>query len=141
MKTNGQNFWIYIIHENEPRQTSIMGREFDSQRMKLEKDGTLTVKATPTTGFAWDGCTPKIAFLDLVWGVPDGVVDHNTEKRKAYYASLYHDVLYQFGKQAGVKRKEADDLFFEILKESRFFWRHIYYVAVRLFGGLLYGRR
>ena len=138
MRTKEQNFWIYVIHDDHSRKTPITGREYDGDWMRLEEDGTLTIKATPDRGYAWDGCTPKWAFLDQIWGVPDGVVDFDTEKRKAYYASLYHDALYQFGKEAGVRRKEADDLFLEIMGESKFLWRYVYYGAVRSLSWLLY---
>jgi len=88
MKSKGKNFWIYVIHKDHKRQTAITGRMYDGDWMRLDTDGTLTIKATPEAGYAWDGCTPKRAVLELVWGGPDGVVDCNTEKRKAYYAYL-----------------------------------------------------
>jgi len=138
MRTNGQNFWVYIIHRNAIRQTKIIGREYDGEWMRLDKKGKLTIKASRQKGYAWDGCTPKGAFLDQVWGIPDGVIDPATEKPKTYYASLFHDVLYQFGKEAGVRRKEADDLFLEIMTESHFLWRYVYYGVVRLVSWGLY---
>jgi hypothetical protein len=73
-----------------------------------------------------------------VWGTPDGVINPATEQRKTYYASLFHDGLYQFGKQAGVKRKEADQLFLQLMKESDFSWAYIYYFIVRAVGWLFF---
>jgi len=138
MRLNGNHFWLYEIEQDESHPTKITGRFFDGDWMRLEKDGTLTVKASPQKAYAWDGCSPKWAWLDQVWGIPDGVVDPLTKKRKCYYASLFHDVLYQFGRTAGVRRKEADDLFLEIMAESHFSWRYIYYGVVRLVSWALY---
>jgi len=142
MKLNNDNFWLYIIHDDVTRKTDIKGRTFDNEWLRLDDDGQLTVKGTNPhgDGYAWDGCSPKGAFLDWVWGTPDGVINPVTERRKTYYASLFHDVLYQFGKQAGVQRKEADTLFLQCLKEDNFLWAYLYYAAVRALGGLFFGR-
>src|SRR5712691_2897454 len=61
-------------------------------RLILERGGRITV----TQGYAWDGCSPKFCFCDLLFGTPDGVVDTQTGRPKTYYASLVHDALYQF---------------------------------------------
>ncbi len=142
MKFNNDYFWLYVIHEDVTRKTDIKDRAFDNEWMHLDSDGNLTVKGSNPNadGYAWDGCSPKWAFLDQVWGIPDGVVNPATEQRKTYYASLFHDVLYQFGKQTGVQRKEADKLFLDYLKENDFCWAYIYYAFVRAFGWLFFGR-
>lgn len=102
-------------------------------RLEIERDGRIRV----LKGYAWDGCTPKICLLDIVLGVPDGVVDSDTKKPKTYYASLIHDALYQFLKD-GVpySRYQADLFFLNLMAETRFRWRHVYFIAVRIFGGL-----
>ena len=140
MKFNNDYFWLYVIREDVTRVTNIKGRTFDNEWLHLDADGNLTIKGTNPNakGYAWDGCSPKGAFMQQVWGVPDGVIDPATEQRKTYYASLFHDILYQFGKQAGVKRKEADQLFLELMKESNFSWSYIYYFFVRAVGWLFY---
>ena len=47
--------------------------------------------------YTWDGCTPKFSILDIfVIGTPDGIKNINTGKPKTYFASLVHDVLYQY---------------------------------------------
>jgi hypothetical protein len=100
----------------------------------------MTVKGSNPNadGYSWDGCSPKFAFLDQVWGTPDGVIDPATEQRKTYHASLFHDVLYQFGKETGVSRSEADKLFLELMRQSDFLWSYVYYLVVRALGWLFY---
>ena len=62
------------------------------RRLEIHQNGDARVLA----GYAWDGCTPKFAVFDIAIGVPDGIPNKVTKKPKAYYASLLHDVLYQF---------------------------------------------
>jgi len=139
MKYNNKNFWLYVIHEDVTRGTKITDREFENDWIHLDLEGNLTIKGSNADGYAWDGCSPKTAFLDQVWGTPDGVIDPNTEKRKTYYASMFHDALYQFGEQAGVQREEADKLFLEFMKDSKFLWAYPYYFMVRTCGWIFYG--
>jgi len=106
-------------------------------RMTISKGNIITVKA----GYAWDGCTPKFSFLDLlVIGTPDGILSDKTGKPKAYHASLVHDVLYQFlpdlpPDNKVYTREMADGIFLEILEDADFALRKLYYYAVRTFGG------
>lgn len=103
------------------------------RRLEIDADGTARVLA----GYAWDGCTPKLFLCDLVIGTPDGVPNAVTRKPKAYYASLLHDVLYQFlwSGDLPVTRAAADRIFLDILTRDDFAPRRLYYLAVRLFGG------
>lgn len=102
-------------------------------RLILRVGGGITV----TAGYAWDGCTPKFCVLDLSLGVPDGVVNATTGKPKTYYASLIHDALYQFlPNDLTLDRAQADGCFLRLMTRDQFLLRYIYYVAVRLFGGL-----
>jgi hypothetical protein len=102
-------------------------------RLVITAEGIISV----TGGYAWDGCTPKMCFLDLVIGTPDGVVFLATGQPKTYYASLVHDALYQF-LPAGLPltRAQADRCFLVLMTESEFALRHVYYLAVRAFGWL-----
>jgi hypothetical protein len=95
-------------------------------------------RAVVTAGYAWDGCTPKYALFDVVLGVPDGVPNSRTRKPKTYHASLVHDVLYQFldVHQLPIDRSGADSAFFDLLKRDAFAPRAIYWLAVRLLGGI-----
>lgn len=91
-------------------------------------DGELTIFA----GYAWNGCSPKKKFLDLFsFGTPDGVLDLNTSKQKSYYASLIHDILYQYEM---IDKKLADSIFYEELKIDEFAPAKLYYWAVKIFG-------
>ena len=143
MEYRGHRFWLFIEHEDHSFQTSITGRSFDSDWLRIEPDGQITVKGSREVrpgvgGYAWDGCSPKRALFDIVFGTPDGVVDPLTEKRKTYFASMVHDALYQYGQQTGVTRREADRLFYEMLEG--FQPRRLYHWAVRLFAGAHYDR-
>lgn len=102
-------------------------------RLTIRADGTARVLA----GYAWDGCTPKVVVCDIVIGTPDGATHALTGKPKAYYASLLHDALYQF-LDAGLpmSRKDADEVFLELLTRDSFAPRGLYYAAVRVFGGV-----
>ncbi len=103
------------------------------RRLEIHPDGTAKVLSQ----YAWDGCTPKFAIWDVVFGTPDGMPNATTKKPKTYYASLVHDALYQF-LDAGLpmSRHSADRVFLELLDRGRFRPRWIYYAAVRAFGGI-----
>ena len=104
-------------------------------RLILEAGGRLTV----TRGYAWNGCSPKTCFLDLLIGTPDGAVCRKTGRPKAYFASMVHDALYQFlGADAPITRAQADECFFRLMSESQFVLSYPYWLAVRLFGGLVW---
>lgn len=102
-------------------------------RLELHPGGRAVVKAH----YAWDGCTPKFAVLDIVVGTPDGIPNEITRRPKAYYASLVHDVLYQFlDADLPLSRAQADRVFLGLLERDAFAPRWVYYAAVRAFGGL-----
>jgi hypothetical protein len=102
-------------------------------RLVLHPDGTAIIKAN----YAWDGCTPKFAVFDIVLGTPDGAPNNHTREPKTYYASLVHDVLYQFlDVKLPIKRVGADRAFRDIMTRDAFAPRYIYWAAVRLFGGV-----
>lgn len=102
-------------------------------RLLISAEGVITI----TRGYAWDGCTPKFYLLDLVFGTPDGVVLLRTGRPKTYYASLVHDALYQFlPDELPLSRAQADRCFLDLMTESGFMLRYVYYFAVRAFGWL-----
>ena len=102
-------------------------------RLEINPDGSARVLA----GYAWDGCTPKFSIFDILIGTPDGAPNHQTKKPKTYYASLLHDVLYQFLElNPDVPRPAADRAFLELLTRDEFAPKRVYYIAVRIFGGL-----
>lgn len=103
-------------------------------RLVLERGGTITV----TRGYAWNGCSPKFRLLDLLIGTPEGVVNARTGERKTYFASLVHDALYQFrGDGLPLSRAQCDRAFLLLMRESEFRLAGIYWLAVRIFGGLV----
>ena len=104
-----------------------------TRRLEITSDGAITVLA----GYAWDGCTPKFNFFDVLFGTPDGVVDTRTGRPKTYYASLYHDALYQFlGTGLPLRRVTVDRFFLRLMTATDFRPRSLYFAAVRLFGNL-----
>ena len=132
--------WLYRLDESYSWES---GRRLEEDlafrdktgavRLVIEREGRITV----TRGYAWDGCTPKICIFDILIGVPDGVVHARTGRPKTYYASLIHDALYQFLPDGvPLKRHHVDDFFLRLMRESDFGPRWIYWLAVRLLGGL-----
>lgn len=108
----------------------------------MEKGGRRLLEIQPNgdacvpAGYGWDGCTPKFVIWDIVCGAPDGIPNPQTRKPKAYYASLLHDVLYQF-LDCGLPltRAQVDRIFLELLARDGFAPRWLYYALVRIFGG------
>jgi hypothetical protein len=144
MKINGKNTWIFLIERNQSIKTNrITGVYHDSTRLKIEPLGeTMTAVVIKASAeyrgpgpFAWDGCTPKWSILDIVVGTPDGVISPETERPKTYYGSLVHDALYQFAPRNLVTRKQADLIMLDEMTATGFFWRHVYYAFIRVFGG------
>lgn len=131
-----KNFpWIFKIHQDFHFQSCHVGKRFDSQWLKLDADGMVTIKAN-ATGYAWDGCTPKWSILGLVIiGTPDGHIDIRTERPLTYYASLVHDAFYQYLEHVPVSKADIDRQFYEMLRAAGFPLAGIYYFFVRLFGG------
>jgi len=82
--------WLYKLdqdfswHSGHSIPDTLSFKDKDGKvRLIIEKDGKITV----TKGYAWDGCTPKFCFYDILIGTPDGVVYSRTERPKTYYAS------------------------------------------------------
>jgi len=128
--------YVYNLRRHLPRDWN-EGRAFvdrkGHRRLEIHPNGDARVLAR----YSWDGCTPKFTLFDIVFGVPDGIPNEVTMKPKAYYASLLHDVLYQFlDADLPLSRKQADQVFLEILTRDRFAPRPLYYAAVRLLGGV-----
>ena len=131
-------YWLFRLETNYSWQSPyVFDRDWAFQdknghtRLLLTIDGVITV----IKGYAWDGCTPKTCAFDLVLGTPDGVVFLGTGKPKTYYASLIHDALYQFlPEDPPLTRAQADRCFLSLMEEHKFALRHVYWIAVRLFG-------
>lgn len=128
--------YVYCIKEDYKYQSSITGCEFENEWFKLIKDGTVFIKGTNSRGYAWDGCSPKLKIKDWYFGTWEAVLNFETGQSKTYYASLIHDVFYQFAKdiRSFVKRKEVDQEFLNILKRDDLRFAKLYYIFVRLFG-------
>lgn len=118
------------------RQGLITGSSFRSKWLEIEPDGTLIIYANEN-GYAWDGCSPKFLFMDLLIGTPDGALLEKTRVPITWFASLVHDSIYQYKKTVPVTRKEADRLFYLMLKDEGFKLARVYYFFVRIGGGFL----
>lgn len=128
--------WKFKITRDYCHQSSLRGYQCDSDWLRVEPCEKITVKAGKH-GYAWDGCTPKFSQLGLViLGTPDGHIDIETMKPKTYYASLAHDALYQYLEDIPIPRDEIDRVFLEMLRETAFPLARMYYIAVRIFGGI-----
>jgi len=135
--------YVYCIKEDYRHKTSITGRKFENEWFKLEPDGTVTVKGSHGQGYAWDGCSCKLKLKDMYFGTPEAVLNYDTGRSKTFYASMIHDLFYQFSKDIKhlIKRKEVDREFRSILQRDDFAAFKGYYCAVRLFGWFWWGRR
>ena len=136
------SIWKFCLSEDYSYSTGIAVQhdkvfydQDNKARLRITRDGTITILKS----YSWDGCTPKIKFFDLFYiGTPDGTLNKKTGKPKAYYASLVHDALYQFldSEDMPYSRQVADHIFYELLKESKFSLGFVYFMAVRMCGGL-----
>lgn len=135
--------YLYCIKYDYTYQTAIRNRPYENEWLKLEEDGVITIKGTNYKGYAWDGCSPKIKFKDLYFGTKEAVLNYDTGQSKTFYASLVHDVFYQFSKELKqfIKRVEVDKEFYNILKRDDFYFAKLYYRAVRCFGCMFWGKR
>ena len=150
LKEGAKKLWKFVHHDDFTYQTDVLlGRKFEGKWLKIDPDGTITVRGSQDNnrGYAWDGCTPKFNFLQITWGNFDGkLIEHGYNiprihkfKPATYYASMIHDVLYQYKRCAPVTRKETDRIFYHQLKEAKWMWAGLYWVGVRLLGWIYSG--
>ena len=135
--------YIYCMRDDFKYQSFIKERSFENEWFNLDPDGIVTIKGTHYKGYAWDGCSPKFKIKDIYLGVPEAVLNFTTGQSKTYYASLIHDVFYQFSPKVRrfIKRKEVDREFYAILKRDDFRFSWFYYIFVRLFGWIWWYRK
>ncbi|MDD5491490.1 MAG: hypothetical protein PHV60_02255 [bacterium] len=133
--------YIYCLKKDHLYQSAIKGHTFENEWFKLGEDGSVLIKGTNKNGYAWDGCSPKFKLKDIYFGTPEAVLNPKTGESKTFYASLVHDVFYQFSAElkSFVKRQQVDQEFYAILKRDEFRFAGIYYYAVRLLGWLFWG--
>ncbi len=108
----------YQLAEDYLIQTAITGYEYDSQFLRLTKDGWLLIRS----GYAWDGASGPTK-------------DDKTNME----GSLVHDTLYQLIRQEAIPRKYqaySDKFFQDICKSKGMnFIRAWYYLrGLQLFG-------
>jgi len=134
--------YIYRIKEDYTHRSSIKGREFENEWLRLEKDGTVIVKGSHRNGYSWDGCSPKFKIKDMYFGTPETVLNHEKDRPKTYYASMIHDIFYQFSRdlKSLVLRWEVDREFYDLLKRDGFGCAKFYYWGVSAFGWLWWGK-
>jgi hypothetical protein len=134
--------WLYRLEQNyawdsqhQISEDLVFRDKAGKVRLVFEQSGLITV----TRGYAWNGCSPKFCFFDILLGTPEGVVHASTGHPKTYYASLVHDAMYQFlGDGLPVKRHHADRFFLELLSASEFAPRWLYWFMVRICGYLIW---
>ncbi|NVJ45608.1 MAG: DUF1353 domain-containing protein [Cytophagia bacterium] len=138
LKEGKKKVWKFVHQEQYSYETDRIpkSRVCDYNWLKIS-DGVITVKGDYNNGYAWDGCTPKFNALHITWGNFDGKLKRfgkGNYRPYTYYASMVHDILYQYKRCAPITRKEADLIFFDILNQSGYMWKWVYYYAVRFFG-------
>jgi hypothetical protein len=134
---NRKVFYKYTLEEDKEypfllnKDINFKGYDRFKQLLVSICAGSVTVKA----GYSWDGCSVKVAQIGPVYiGTPDGF------KNQTKYASLIHDVLYQFNKEINaennnlLEREEVDYIFYDQLKKVGWPFARIYYFAVRKLG-------
>nr|WP_294992167.1 hypothetical protein [uncultured Sediminibacterium sp.] len=126
----------FVHRKDEFILTNIKNRYFENEWFCIQEDGKIILKGTTQNGYAWDGCSPKWEWIDITWGTPDGRFDKNTTLPITYFSSMFHDVFYQFKAEIPLSRKETDLIFKYMLNRAGFKLAGIYYLFVRLFGGL-----
>lgn len=143
IKPGGHKLWKFVHAKDFEHKSELLeGRACDFNWLGISTDGTIRVKGTRGEGYAWDGCTPKFNFLQNTWGICDGSTIKFGEKDYkpyAYYASMIHDALYQYKRCAPITRKEADLIFYQMLKQAGFKWAPVYYFFVRGLGWFFKG--
>ena len=117
--------------------TSLKGIHFDSEWLLIKPNGLVTIKGSNKGGYSWDGCSPKVKLFGRIIGTPDGgsLGDYPI----TYYASMLHDILYQYKKVLPFSRLEVDQEFKTQLEKVNFKFTSVYYFFVRKFGGM-YGK-
>jgi hypothetical protein len=130
----------FVHRTDEFIRTNIKGITYQQEDgwLRIEPNGIIHLVTSCKNGYAWDGCTPKFELLDMIIGTPDGKLDYITEEPITYYASMTHDILYQFKREVPLSRKTTDILFRLIMKDAGFTWTNVYYFFVRLLGGVIF---
>lgn len=85
-------------------------------------NGHITVKATESKQYAWDGCSPKIKVFGKIIGTPD--------VKGTWRASLFHDALYQYKIEKGL----ADLVFYDLMLRDKCKVAKLYYTGVKWLG-------
>ena len=129
------NIKIYVL-KDEYKINTQSKRRIRTNFILLDYDGVLTIYS----GYAWNGASPKFSLFDMVFGTPEGIKNKN-DKPKTYYPTLVHDALYQLSTIADIgNRKNADKLFYDMLRKERFKSAKLYYIIVRLLGWKYWGK-
>ncbi len=142
LKTEKTKVWKFVHHKDYEYKSNLLNRTCDFNWLSISADGTITVKGSHKNGYTWDGCTPKKNFAHITWGNFDGQLyrfKKGDYKPYAYYASMIHDVLYQYKRCVPVTRKETDKIFHEMLKDAGFMWAGVFYIGVRALGWIYSG--
>ena len=122
--------YLYCTNQIVRINTQLTSYEYRNDWIHLHPDRTLVVSAH----YAWNGCSPKFRYKDMVFGTPEGVLNPESGYSKTYLPSLCHDALYQFSKELPFTRKEVDQEFLRLLQKEEFRAAKLYYWAVRVFG-------
>lgn len=119
----------FTLEKDTEIMTELKGHNFVCEWFRLFEGGKIIIKK----GYSWDGCSPKVKIFGKIIGTWDG------KNNSTYYASMLHDVLYQYKREIPFSRLEVDKQFKKDLEKINFKYTNIYYFFVRKFGGM-YGK-
>lgn len=105
-----------------------------SGKVEITEDGLIIIRK----GYKWDGtsCVPDGQYIN------EELVPVYSSSDKGvpitWMASLIHDVLYYHLDEEGFpyERKDCDNIFRVLLEEALFSFSNLYWLGVRLFGGI-----
>ena len=123
---------VYLYTLRKPysyRTTLLSGVSFQNEWLHVAPNGTITIQA----GYAWNGCDPKWYIAGRTIGTPDGPIQRDGYPQTAW-ASLVHDALCQFKNLVPVTKAQSVAVFDELLRQAGWSLRHLYVLAVELFG-------
>lgn len=119
----------FIETEKTEFEIPIKGIQYENETFSLSKEGIFRLRPP----FYWNGATPKVNFIGITWGTPDGALNMATMKPATYYATMVHDALYQ--SDIPITRRQADECFVYLARRDGFKLWKLYNFFNRTFGG------
>ena len=71
-----KGYQIWKLEKDCQLKTPLTGFNYQHDYFDLDDSGKLRIK----TGYAWNGCSPKVAILGMVFGTPEGTLPKQNEE-------------------------------------------------------------